>query len=108
MRSSYLFSIVLCVLILMINRPGHAAITGVQRLAVGHTLNFPGLATHAPGDPNRLFVAELGGNIKMLDLNNPSAAPVQFLNIPDTDPAGEGGLLGLAFHPNYFAPDGTA
>ena len=108
MRSSYLFSIVLFVLILTVDRPCRAAITGVQRLAVGHTLNFPGLATHAPGDPNRLFVAELGGNIKVLDLNNPSAAPVQFLNIPDTDPAGEGGLLGLAFHPNYFASEGTA
>jgi glucose/arabinose dehydrogenase len=87
--------------------PAVAAISGVQRLAIGHNLNFPAFATHAPGDPNRLFVAELPGNIKILDLNNTSAAPIQFLNIPDTDFAGEGGLLGLAFHPNYFAPEGT-
>jgi glucose/arabinose dehydrogenase len=83
----------------------YAAITGVQRLAVGHGLSFPAFATHAPGDLSRLFVTELGGNIKVLDLNNPNAPPVQFLNISDTNPAGEGGLLGLAFHPNYFSPD---
>jgi glucose/arabinose dehydrogenase len=86
---------------------GRAAITGVQKLAIGHTLNFPALATHAPGDRKRLFVAELGGGIKVLDINNPSAAPLEFLHIPDTDAAGEGGLLGLAFHPNYSAPMGT-
>jgi glucose/arabinose dehydrogenase len=91
---------------LAITRCGNSAIEGVQQLAVGHTLSFPAFAMHAPGDRNRLFVAELGGNIKILDLNNPNAAPAQFLNIPDTDPAGEGGLLGLAFHPNYFGTAG--
>jgi glucose/arabinose dehydrogenase len=84
----------------------HAAITGVQRLAVGHMLNFPAFATHAPSDRERLFVTELGGNIKIIDLNNPTAAPIQFLNIADTKVAGEGGLLGLAFHPNYFGQRG--
>jgi glucose/arabinose dehydrogenase len=84
-----------------------AAITGVERLSVGHTLNFPAFATSAPGDRNRLFVTELGGTIKILDLTDPTAAPLSFLHIADTDPAGEGGLLGLAFHPNYFSPAGT-
>jgi glucose/arabinose dehydrogenase len=88
-------------------QPGKAAITGTQRLAVGHTLSAPAFATHAPGDRNRLFVAELGGDIEILDLNNLNAPPIQFLDITDTDAAGEGGLLGLAFHPNYFAPAGT-
>ncbi len=85
----------------------NAAISGVQRLAVGSNLNFPSFATHAPGDRNRLFVTQLDGNIKILDLNNLNAAPLQFLNIADTDFSGEGGLLSMAFHPNYFASVGT-
>jgi glucose/arabinose dehydrogenase len=85
----------------------HAEVVGVQKLAVGHTLNFPAFATHAPGDRNRLFVTELDGSIKVLDLRNPSAAPVPFLEIEDTEWVGEGGLLGLAFHPNYFGPPNT-
>jgi glucose/arabinose dehydrogenase len=89
------------------NHCSQAAITGLQRLAVGHALSAPAFATHAPGDLNRLFVAELGGDIEILDLNNLSAAPVKFLDITDTNAGGEGGLLGLAFHPNYSAPVGT-
>ena len=85
-----------------------AAIAGVERVGTNANLNFPGFATHAPNDRNRLFVAELGGNIKIIDLNANSVLATPFLNIPDTDPAGEGGLLGLAFHPNYYASEGTA
>lgn len=84
-----------------------AAISGVQRVGTNAFLNFPSFATHAPTDRTRMFVTELGGNIKVLDFNSNSILSTPFLNIPDTDAAGEGGLLGMAFHPNYFAPVGT-
>lgn len=106
MRSILLCGIVLTLLTLAYSEVAQAAISGVERVASG--LNFPGFATHAPGDNNRLFVTELGGNIKVVDLNTNSVLPTPFLNIPDTDAAGEGGILGMAFHPNYFAPEGTS
>jgi hypothetical protein len=105
MRSMRLGGIVLALLAIAYSEGAFAAISGVQQVATG--LNFPGFATHAPGDSSRLFVAELGGNIKVVDLNTNSALPTPFLNIPDTDAVGEGGILGMAFHPNYFAPEGT-
>lgn len=84
-----------------------AAISGVQRVGTNANLNFPGFATHAPGDRSRLFVAELGGAIKIIDFNSNNILATPFLTISDADAAGEGGLLGLAFHPNYNAPIGT-
>ncbi len=75
-----------------------AEIVGLERVA--SSLNSPVYATHAPGDQDRLFIVERGGAIKILDLNNNSLIG-DFLTIPDVDAAGEGGLLGLAFHPEY-------
>lgn len=91
----------------LLTSPSLAAISGVQRVGTNANLNFPGFATHAPGDRNRLFVAELGGAIKIIDLNSNNILATPFLTISDTDAAGEGGFLGLAFHPNYNAPSGT-
>ena len=54
-----------------------------------------------PGETNRLFVVEKAGRIYVL---NNLAAPSKtlFLDISDrVNPSGEGGLLGLAFHPGY-------
>lgn len=97
-------------LILTTSLPGttvHAAISGIQRVGVNAFLNLPNFVTHAPGDRNRLFALELTGNIKVIDLQTNNILATPFLNIPDTDVEDEGGLLGLAFHPNYFAPEGT-
>jgi glucose/arabinose dehydrogenase len=74
---------------------------------VGSGLNAPLFATYAPGDKDHLFVLEKAGNIKIVDLSHPGATPTTFLNVPDTDPANEGGLVGLAFDPNYATPDTT-
>ena len=79
--------------------PSQAGLAGLERISA--SLSSPVYATHAPGDDNRLFVVEKGGTIRTLDLSLPSPAPQAFLTVPDTDAAGEGGLLGLAFHPNY-------
>lgn len=70
---------------------------------------FPGLTfdgavalASPPGETNRLFVVEKGGRIQVV--NNLPSAPSKtlFLDLSDrVNPSGEGGLLGLAFHPGY-------
>lgn len=70
---------------------------------------FPGLPTFAspiclaspPGETNRLFVCEHGGNIVVI---TNLAAPTRtiFLNLTSkVHFSGEAGLLGLAFHPGF-------
>ncbi|HEX6963456.1 MAG TPA: PQQ-dependent sugar dehydrogenase [Lacipirellula sp.] len=85
-----------------------ADITGVTRVATG--LNSPMFVTHAPGDPNRLFIAERGtpfdstnasASIRVLDLNTGVLQATPYLTIPGVNNTGEGGLLGLAFHPDF-------
>ena len=57
----------------------------------------------APGDATRWFVLEKTGRLKMLPVANPAAVSV-WLNLSGVvDSGGEGGLLGMAFHPNYPA-----
>lgn len=92
----------LCALTL-VQSQSFGAISGTTRVASG--LSAPVFATSAPGDVNHLFVLEKGGNIKVVDLTTKSVLAAPFLNVPDTDAGGEGGLLGLAFHPDYNVPD---
>ncbi|MDZ4821787.1 MAG: PQQ-dependent sugar dehydrogenase [Planctomycetota bacterium] len=64
-------------------------------------LTNPIYATPAPGVPNKLFVAERGGAIKIVDLSS-SAVTGTFMTLsPAPTTVGERGLLGLAFDPNY-------
>ena len=66
------------------------------------SISYPmGMGDPADGS-NRLFVYERYGKIKFFD-NDPGASKVQsFLNIGGKlFTGGEGGLLGLAFHPDY-------
>ncbi|HHY86255.1 MAG TPA: PQQ-dependent sugar dehydrogenase [Verrucomicrobia bacterium] len=79
--------------------PSRADILGLQRVASG--LSAPIFVTHAPGDGTRLFIVERGGGIRILNLESGQLEPTPFLSIPNVDTAGEGGLLGLAFHPGY-------
>jgi glucose/arabinose dehydrogenase len=68
------------------------------------SLNRPVFVTHAPGDRERLFIVEEGGVIKIWNLNTNSLHATPFLMIPNVDTETEGGLLGLAFHPQYSTP----
>jgi len=94
--------------------PGEAAMVGRTRVATG--LAGPMFATHPPGDPTRLFIAERGtavggnnanatANIRILNLTGPTPTleATPFLSITGLNINGEGGLLGLAFHPDYAA-----
>ncbi len=104
MRTFCCFGIIAALAVALEATPANAAISGLQR--VGSGLNLPVFATAAPGDRNRLFVLEKGGAIKIIDLNS-GAVSGTFLTIPDVDQTStdEGGLLGLAFHPDYFSTD---
>jgi glucose/arabinose dehydrogenase len=77
----------------------HAEIAGMQRIAVGG-----GVVTsiaRAPGQDDRLYLADLFGKIRILDLNTNTISPTPFLTIPNVDNEIEGGLLGLTFHPDF-------
>jgi glucose/arabinose dehydrogenase len=77
-----------------------AAIAGATHVASG--LSAPIFVTHAPGDRSRLFIAQRGGAIRILNLETGVLEPTPFLSMAGISVDGEGGFLGLAFHPNYF------
>jgi glucose/arabinose dehydrogenase len=104
-----------CGLILIAVPPLPAQNLSLQPIVTTDIVN-PMFATSPPGDPNRLFVAERNGQIRVVDLRTGTLAPTPYLSIPvSTD--GERGLLGMAFDPNfatngrfyvnYSAPAGT-
>ena len=71
-----------------------------ERVATG--LDQPLFAGAPSGDPNRLFVAEKEGAIKVLDLSAGHVLETPFIDLSaEISAAGEGGLLGLAFDPDY-------
>ena len=67
---------------------------------------LPMVVVTAPGENNRVFVVEQGGTIVVIP-NLASPARATFLDISDRiadgNPSEEGGILGLAFHPNFAA-----
>jgi hypothetical protein len=66
---------------------------------VSDELVFPVYLTSPPGDP-RLFVAEKGGRIRIIE--NGAVRPTPFLDLSSRVSTGsEQGLLGLAFDPDY-------
>jgi len=72
----------------------------VNRIVEG--LANPVYVTHAPGDPDRLFVLEQNtGSIRIVDLSTGTIDPTPFLTVTGLVSGGEQGLLGLAFHPEY-------
>jgi glucose/arabinose dehydrogenase len=75
--------------------------TYAERIVGG--FQTPMFATHAPGDPERLFVGCIwDGDIKVVDLSTNSLISQTFLSISDLPPVlYEQGLLGLAFDPDY-------
>ncbi|MGL6096902.1 MAG: PQQ-dependent sugar dehydrogenase, partial [Fimbriiglobus sp.] len=81
----------------------------IQAVAVGGTGTFssPVFAGSAPGSPGLLYVVEQGGLIRGLDTASGTVSPTPLLNLPGitgasfTNSAGETGLLGMAFHPNF-------
>jgi hypothetical protein len=57
--------------------------------------------TASPGDANRLFIVQQGGQIRILSLTTGVLNATPFLTVSNITTAGEEGLLGLAFDPDY-------
>jgi glucose/arabinose dehydrogenase len=64
-------------------------------------LESPIFVTAAPGEPNRLYIVEQGGLIRILEGGKLRAAPFLNLRSRVSQDGGERGLLGLAFDPGY-------
>ena len=67
----------------------------------GLTFSNPMLTAYPPGETNRLFVGERAGRIQVIT-NLAAPTKTLFLDIAArVNTTGEGGLLGLDFHPGY-------
>jgi len=99
-----------------LNRPGSAwACVAPARPTSGATatteavyaqatgIREPTKIIQAPGDPSRWFVVQKGGQIKVFDVANPSAVSVYVDLASRVLSQGEGGFIGLAFHPDFPA-----
>ncbi|WP_425400729.1 PQQ-dependent sugar dehydrogenase [Aeoliella sp.] len=95
----WLCSGTLLVAILLPAANARAAISGVSYLA--STSSAPLSATHAPDNPNHLYVAQRNGRIDVLDLRTNQWAAQPLVEVSGVDELLEGGLLGLAFHPEF-------
>jgi len=66
------------------------------------TFSQPTVLKQAPGDSSRWFVGEKSGFIRVFANNASSSSSSTFLDITGVvNAAGEGGLLGFAFHPDF-------
>jgi glucose/arabinose dehydrogenase len=79
---------------------GQVSAIAATRVATG--LSQPDFAVAPAGDTDRLFIVERTGQIKILDLNTGQVLATPFLDLTSQiTTAGEGGLLGLAFDPDF-------
>ena len=80
----------------------HSQVASISATRVATGLGQTLFAAAPPGDNGRLFIVEKTGTIKILDLNNGQILSTPFLNVSaQIATAGEQGLLGLAFDPNF-------
>ncbi len=76
---------------------------GVTAVRVASGLDRPVFVTAPPGDGDRLFIVEQHtGAIRILNLPAGTINATPFLTVPSLAVLNEQGLLGLAFHPDYF------
>ncbi|AKT37765.1 PQQ-dependent sugar dehydrogenase [Chondromyces crocatus] len=86
--------------------PATGALPPLKLTVVANGFDRPIFVASEPTDPERLFVVEQRGRIRLIDRGTVQDEP--FLDINDVirPPGGGGdeyGLLGFAFHPNYAA-----
>ena len=99
MRISVVFAMFMSMALSIVPESVHAGVSGLTRVASG--ISNPIFVTHAPGDRSRLFIAERTGAIRILNLQTGLLEATPFLTMSGVSTDGEGGFLGLAFHPNY-------
>ena len=72
-----------------------------ESVRVTNGLYYPVGAEAAPGTVNRLYVHEQRGIIKIVDTLNETSGTFMNIDSKVGSFTGEGGLLGLAFHPDF-------
>ncbi len=75
----------------------------INATRVGSGLGTTVFAASAPGDPDRLYVVDKYGDIRILNPANGTVSATSFLHIPSDqiESSGEQGLLSVAFSPDY-------
>lgn len=76
----------------------------LERMFANLSFAAPVAMLQAPGDASRWFVVERAGTVRVFD-NDPGASSTALFASIDVDTGGEGGLLGMVFHPDYPADD---
>ncbi|MEO1128945.1 MAG: PQQ-dependent sugar dehydrogenase [Planctomycetota bacterium] len=90
-------------LLVLLLTPVLASAQLVRSELVASGLNQPLNTAFIPGDPDRLFIVEQTGTVRILDLTTDTLLPGAFINLSGLiQVGGERGLLGLAFHPDYL------
>src|SRR5438045_9142215 len=77
------------------------AVPGLDAIRVASGLSSPLFVTAPPGDFNRLFIVQQGGQMKILNVSTGLLNTTPFLTALNILCGGEQGLLGLAFDPDY-------
>jgi len=73
-----------------------------QAVFTNISFSQPVALMQAPGDSTRWFVVEKGGVVRVFANDQNTTSVTVFLDISSlVNASGEGGLLGLAFHPNF-------
>jgi len=78
-----------------------SATVGYEAAFVGAGLEQPMMLTHAHDDSGRLFVAERTGRLKVFPNQEPTPPATTFLDLSGVVELDEGGLVGVAFHPDH-------
>jgi len=84
------------------SQPSPTVTIGVEPAFAGLSFNSPAAMLQVSADSSRWFVVEQAGRVRVFDNDPMVAASSVFINISDRVTfAGETGLLGMAFHPDY-------
>lgn len=75
-----------------------------QRAFPNLSFNQPVALLQAPSDGNRWYLVEKGGKVLSFDNDDAATTTTTFIDLSNiVDARSEGGLLGMAFHPDYAA-----
>ena len=80
---------------------GNATVSTVQPFPTLPPLSQPVKILQAPGDASRWFVLEKTGRVRVFSVSNPAVVTTWLDFSTLVNDTGEGGLLGMAFHPSY-------
>jgi len=80
-----------------------ATVTTVDAFPTAPAFSLPTKILQAPGDGSRWFVLEKTGRIRAFSVSNPAAVTTWLDFSTLVNASSEGGMLGMAFHPDYPA-----